>query len=61
MSLSITYTCNKLLLQLSNINFSSLQKLEYQYKRMDNEVVVTKLRETRLTMTNNNASKKMYT
>ena len=56
---------NKILLQLSNLqivfftnfDFSLLQEWEYQYKKNDKKTVVTKLRETRLTMTNNDLNK----
>ena len=42
---------------LTIFDFSLLQEWEYQYKKIDKKAVVTKLRETRLTMTNHNLDK----
>ena len=41
----------------TNFDFSLLQEWEYQYKKIDKKTVVTKLRETRLTMTNHDLDK----
>ena len=40
-----------------NFDFSLLQEWEYQYKKIYKKTVVTKLRETRTTMTNHNLDK----
>ena len=41
----------------TNFNSSLVQKWEYQYKKINSKIVVTKLRETRLTMTCYNLDK----
>ena len=41
----------------ANFDFSLLQKWKYQYKKINEKAIATKLRETILTMTNHNLHK----
>ena len=56
---TIKYCCSCQFTKIffTNFYFSLLHKSEYQYKKTDKKIVVTKLKEIRLTMTNHNLVK----
>ena len=47
----------KIILLFYKFSFFIITEMEYQYKKTDEKIIMTKLRETILTMTNHNLKK----